>query len=525
MLRKCSKLTCISVSWIALFVISVSAFPRSAYSQTQIFNAQQLSDIRNNLGGDYILMADIDLQNSGFTPIGDAFNRFTGSINGNGKVIRNFTYLSNGVTPVGIPTPTGLFAMAQGATFNDVVLDNVVVSGGDQVGCLLGYAQQCTIADCEVNSYNSSSEGNTDIGGLVGRAEDTSIDNCRSYASSHCEVLYSGGLVGHLHVANVVTNCRSYGDATGGPNAEDIGAFCGNVHGSVVEDSFAFGDASGDYRVGGFSGKTQLAGGQDVRFERCFAYGEVTCTSSEAGGFVGFCAPSDLLDCRAFGKVTVTTGTSGSSLAEPGHKLAAAGGLVGRFEYAEGILFASRVHDSSAHGKVVAVGQMVGGLIGLAHGVDTSRSYAVGDVTANDRFTGGLIGSMYTTGAGGLYQSSKIVDSFAIGDAVQTGTGANSGMVGGLVGYMDHGAGIVLRAYSSGFVSGNGSGIGGLVGQQDPANAVLQSYWDTQISGQTTSDGGTGKTTVQMMQPSTFIGWNFGSVWTIAVGVTSPYLQ
>jgi hypothetical protein len=53
---------------------------------------------------------------------------------------------------------------------------------------------------------------------------------------------------------------------------------------------------------------------------------------------------------------------------------------------------------------------------------------------------------------------------------------------------------------------------------------VLASFWDTQTSGQSDSDGGTGKTTAELQTVSTFISWGCGSVWTIDEGKDYPRL-
>jgi hypothetical protein len=54
---------------------------------------------------------------------------------------------------------------------------------------------------------------------------------------------------------------------------------------------------------------------------------------------------------------------------------------------------------------------------------------------------------------------------------------------------------------------------------------VTASYWDTETSGLTTSAGGTGRTTAEMKQQSTFVDWDFDTVWQIDEGETYPYLR
>jgi hypothetical protein len=46
-------------------------------------------------------------------------------------------------------------------------------------------------------------------------------------------------------------------------------------------------------------------------------------------------------------------------------------------------------------------------------------------------------------------------------------------------------------------------------------HTVTSCYWDVQSSGVATSNGGTGLTTAQMMQQSSFTGWNFATTWTM----------
>jgi hypothetical protein len=91
-------------------------------------------------------------------------------------------------------------------------------------------------------------------------------------------------------------------------------------------------------------------------------------------------------------------------------------------------------------------------------------------------------------------------------------------LVGGLVGI--NSASRITNCYSTGRVSGNDY-VGGLVGN---GGTVKNSFWNTESSGQTTSDGGTGKTTAEMQMASTFIAWGCEPVWTIDEGKDYPRL-
>jgi hypothetical protein len=103
---------------------------------------------------------------------------------------------------------------------------------------------------------------------------------------------------------------------------------------------------------------------------------------------------------------------------------------------------------------------------------------------------------------------------------------------GGLVGSNEYG--LVTCCYSTGAVTGSGSLGGGLVGYGGWYGHVKQCFWDTQTSGQATSDGGTGKTTAEMQMAITFLeaGWDFvgetangtEDIWKIAEGLGYPRL-
>jgi thioredoxin 1 len=95
--------------------------------------------------------------------------------------------------------------------------------------------------------------------------------------------------------------------------------------------------------------------------------------------------------------------------------------------------------------------------------------------------------------------------------------------------------GTVTHCYSTGPVSGR-QDVGGLVGISGGGigGGVTDSFWDTQTSGQTTSAGGTGKTTAEMQTATTFLeaGWDFvdetangtEDTWRILEGQDYPRL-
>ncbi len=140
--------------------------------------------------------------------------------------------------------------------------------------------------------------------------------------------------------------------------------------------------------------------------------------------------------------------------------------------------------------------------------------------------TNGTVTHCYSTGTvSGGHQVGGLVG-MNFGDVTACySTGAVNGFtqVGGLVGDNTSG-GHVTHCYSTGAVTG-GMLVGGLVGVV--WGSVTGSFWDIQTSGQVTSDGGTGKTTVEMQTAKTFVeaGWDFVNVWGIVENQTYPYLR
>src|SRR5690606_19675016 len=103
-----------------------------------------------------------------------------------------------------------------------------------------------------------------------------------------------------------------------------------------------------------------------------------------------------------------------------------------------------------------------------------------------------------------------------------TGTVTGKTNVGGLLGsYAGNEFMAMKHNYSTGAVSGENN-VGGLIGDNLEGN-VVASYWNVETSGLGVSSGGEGKTTEEMMQQETFVGWDFAGKWDILPGSAYPY--
>ena len=184
------------------------------------------------------------------------------------------------------------------------------------------------------------------------------------------------------------------------------------------------------------------------------------------------------------------------------------GGLVGSVQRDASIsesFSTSFVHASSSGG----------GLVGSLAG-KIERSFAAGDVSVRRRTAGGL--------TGGAATDAMVVDSYATGSV--TGSGDTIG-VGSLIGRCANTT--VLRSYTTGTVSGGrDQWTGGLLGTYRADDYVIESsFWDVETTGQTSSVGGEGLPTEEMMRQDVYdqVGWDFTETWSIDEGDSYPYLR
>ncbi len=219
------------------------------------------------------------------------------------------------------------------------------------------------------------------------------------------------------------------------------------------------------------------------------------------------------------------------------------GGLVG--EFGDG-----RIDGcwSVAH---VRGAQYVGGLVGQCEvwsgRDDLSRCWSSGTVEGTSEI-GGLAGRWWGDGAiTECYSTAAVQGGFASGGLVgmnADGTIVNCYAVGPVSGIFQVGGlvGANQGTINTCYAGGRGTGeteVGGLVGSMTAGpfqaeSVVNSSFWDIDTSGQTTSAGGTGKTTAEMRTVLTFLtaGWDFvgemangtDDAWRIDEGQDYPRL-
>jgi PGF-CTERM protein len=258
-----------------------------------------------------------------------------------------------------------------------------------------------------------------------------------------------------------------------------VGGLIGENAGGKITDSSVSGQITGTDVIGGLMGEHE-AGTVSGSYSTATVSG-----NTRTGGLIG----------RVLGSVSKSYATGNVS----GNKMI--GGIIGENENF------NTIRELYATGDVTGSSE-VGGLVGRNWGT-ISKSIAFGTVTGDNR-VGGLVGR---NGHSGYVpdQPGSIKRSYARGNVTAT-----TERGGGLVGHND--AGDITKAYAIGHVSGAGT-LGGLIG--DNGGTVVDSYFNTETTGQDTSGVGTGLKTTEMIRSSardTMDGFNFSETWQTRSG-------
>ena len=130
------------------------------------------------------------------------------------------------------------------------------VSGGENVGGVVGYMEYSYGSVAVTNCYNTGSvKGSTPVGGIVGYAgSNSTIKNCYNtgLVSGSATI---GGVVGSASSNSTIKNCYNTGSVEGG-NYSNYGGVVGYAGSSTVTNCYNTGSVSGGESVGGVAGNT-----------------------------------------------------------------------------------------------------------------------------------------------------------------------------------------------------------------------------------------------------------------------------
>lgn len=187
----------------------------------EIWTAEDLYNVRNDLGASYIQMADIDLSSySNWAPIGSptgcfSDGSFSGTYDGNNFKITNLTIND----PTGTKESNGLFSPLTGILKN-IILEDVNVVGAKNIGALAGRANCVSfgattlIENCHVISGSVS--GNKNVGGLIGNS---SLWYGEGLGNNHIKVLKCSvncSIRGGKSIGGIIGKCSGAEDTAPG---------------------------------------------------------------------------------------------------------------------------------------------------------------------------------------------------------------------------------------------------------------------------------------------------------------------
>jgi len=180
---------------------------------------------------------------AGWSPIGNASVRFTGTYDGGGHAISGMFIHRPGTDYV------GLFGFVRGGTIENLGVSSAYVIGQEHTGGLVGRVGGDT------SIFNCYSEGTVsgamEVGGLAGAiaAGGNTVQKCSS-DSTVSGTLAVGGLVGYLG-GSFIGESFSTGTVSGNSS---IGGLTGEAENSTVEGSFSTCAVTGNDYVGGLAG-------------------------------------------------------------------------------------------------------------------------------------------------------------------------------------------------------------------------------------------------------------------------------
>ena len=261
---------CLFVCILAVLVLFIGIMPGTTWAQDpiEIWNADDLNNMRDNLSGNYILMNDIDLSDTvwgtvynasnptpGWEPIGTFESPFTGTFDGNGHTITGLYIDRPNKTEVGlfgVPTETTII--------KDLGLLNIYVKGFNYVGSMVGsYNYQAGKGSTITNCYTTGTvTGHSYVGGLIGGNIGGGAINNSYTTVAVIGFDNNGGLVGHNN--GCITNSYATGTVT---ESEYNGGLVGYRQGGTITNSYYNSETTGRGEVGvgqgSSSGVTGLA--------------------------------------------------------------------------------------------------------------------------------------------------------------------------------------------------------------------------------------------------------------------------
>ena len=301
----------------------------------QIYTASDLANI--NSYSYYKLMNDIDLTDyinannpaEGWQPIGFTGGGTMKQLDGDGHLIKGLWFSR------GSNQNCGLVSNIENATVKNLrikIASGKECKGGQCTGIAVGKASNCALENIVVEG---AVRGADYVGGVIGKAESTTVTNVTAKATKVTGTNYVGGIAGKINAD--ATQCAAEATITG---SDYVGGIAGEICANATQCSAEATIKGGDH-IGGIAGQ---------------ATGNISLSTSK-----GDVVTTDTINCRAGGIVGVIYGN-----------------LTNCFSVAN-----------------VKGGIYAGGVAGYSYGA-TDKCYASGNI-ASTNFGAGVVG--YLDGA------------------------------------------------------------------------------------------------------------------------------
>ncbi len=422
----------------------------------------------------FVIVNDLDMNGSGFAPIGkDATYFFEGNISGVKSIedtLQQNRFISNLTVNLASTDNVGLFGYVLKKGTEKPYIKHIVLNnscsfvGKSNVGSIVGWAQDAVIQNC-INNATVEGKGEN-AGGIVGKNFGTETSNCENHGTVK-GVKNVGGIAGTLDWG-VISNVQN--SATVEASGENCGGIVGYmISYSTLKNVTNNAQVNGGNKTGGALGYYEKKATYSVQP----IYGLTNNNSveglSNVGGIIG-CVAGDLVfdGNNESQKCTMSGGSVKGTFN--------VGGLVGGVEDGSTVTLTNFTNNA----KVIG-GYVVGGLVGLLRG-SIKNSVNNADITSEYNKAGTPSGLSIGAYVGGLVGVAYGAISHCYNSGNISASGDNSDFLGGIVGYTNANVAYCTSLENS-IISGSNQ-VGGIVGKASGNNVKIEyCYFGGKING------------------------------------------
>ncbi len=422
----------------------------------------------------FVIVNDLDMNGSGFAPIGkDATYFFEGNISGVKSIedtLQQNRSISNLTVNLASTDNVGLFGYVLKKGTEKPYIKHIVLNnscsfvGKSNVGAIAGWAQDAIIQNC-INNATVEGKGEN-AGGIVGKNFGTETSNCENHGTVK-GVKNIGGIAGTLDWG-VISNVQNHN------RVEASGENCGGIVGymisySTLKNVTNNAQVKGNHKTGGVLGYYVKNAEHSVQPIYELTNNNSVEGLSNVGGVIGCVAGNLTFDGNNESQKCTMSGGSVKGTFN-------VGGLVGGVEDGSTVTLTNFTNNA----KVIG-GYVVGGLVGLLRG-SIKNSVNNADITSEYNKAGTPSGLSIGAYVGGLVGVAYGAISHCYNSGNISASGDNSDFLGGIVGYTNANVAYCTSLENS-IISGSNQ-VGGIVGKASGNNVKIEyCYFGGKING------------------------------------------